>query len=753
VPGVRKSRVVNPTTLTVATIALVVSLFAIGPAILEAIELNWLDLRFRVRGPIKPAPTVVLAVIDEKSIAAEGRWPWPRSRIAELVEALSDDGAKAIGFDIAFAEAEENPRLALANQIAKTVEALDIRNPKLVEFIRDTQTSSDNDQALRAALERSAAPVVLGYFFHMNEASAGKWLDLGEVAQRNRRIEGSKYPLVRFRGGDAASVSFLKAYAPQANLDVFTAVAASSGYFSVVGDPDGSVRWMPMVIQSGDELYPPLSLLCAWHYLGKPPLSVRVGEHGVEGVQLGERFVPTDETGQLLLNYRGPPHTFPHYSVSDILAGRLPRGTFRDRIVLVGVTALGVYDIRSTPFHPVYPGLEIHATATDNVLTGDFLSRPRWSGIFDIGAIVALGALVGVVLPRMSAVGALGFSAALAFGYVLVALGLFVGARVWLNVVYPLLAVALAYTTLTVYRYLTEERERKRIKDTFRHYVAPDVIEQVLDHPEQLRLGGQDRELTVLFCDLAGFTTYSERYTPSEIIQILAEYYDRMTDAVFAQRGTVTDYIGDELMAIFGAPVAYADHARAACAAALAMRDARIALAAEWATIGRPALRARTGINTGRMLVGNVGSKQRFAYTVLGDQVNLASRLESLNKAYATEIMVGEQTAAVVAGDFALRELDRVKVKGRDQALSIHEVLARSLGELPQARQAMLRDYAAALAAYREGRWSDALGLFDSALVHWPEDGPSRVMGERVRAFVRVPPPGPWTGVFEHQEK
>ena len=521
-----KSLVLNPAALTVGTIGVVIALYVIGTPVLDAIELNWLDLRFRFRGPIAPSPTVVVAAIDEKSLEVEGRWPWPRSKIAALVDALSRDGAKVIGFDIAFAEPDQNARLALVDELGEKVDSLHIGNPELAEFIRESRNDADNDRALAKAIERSSAKIVLGYFFHMSEAALGHKLDEASIKRQFAGLAESKYPLVMFSDPRAAAVPLRKAYAPQGNLDILTAAAASSGFFNVAPDPDGVVRWAPLVIEGGDDVYPPLPILLYWHYLGQPQLAVRVRPEGVEGVEIGERFVPTDETGQMLINYRGPPKTFPHYAISDILRGKVPGGTFKDKIVLVGATAIGIGDIRSTPFGPVFPGPEIQANIIDNILTGDIVARPRWSRTFDLLAIVALPLLVAAVLPRLSALGGLMFVVPLFALFVAVAYQLFVRAHVWLNMVYPTFALAATYTMLTVYRYLTEERERRRIKAAFQNYVAPDVIEQMLNDPEQARLGGRPRVLTVLFNDLASFTSYSERYTPSQIIEILGEYFE-----------------------------------------------------------------------------------------------------------------------------------------------------------------------------------------------------------------------------------
>jgi adenylate cyclase len=279
--------------------------------------------------------------------------------------------------------------------------------------------------------------------------------------------------------------------------------------------------------------------------------------------------------------------------------------------------------------------------------------------------------------------------------------------------------------------------------------VAPVVIEEMLKDPERLKLGGEEKVLTVLFSDLEGFTTYSERYAPKEMIGILSEYYEKMTEEIFTHQGMLKEYVGDELMAIFGAPLEQRDHARRACAAALAMRARRRALGAEWADRGRPLLKARTGINSGPMLVGNLGSRFRYSYGVLGDQVNLGSRLEGLNKQYDTEILVGENTERLIDGAFRLREIDMVRVKGREQPARIYELLEEAGAPAAADRQALLQAYAAGLAAYRRQDWPAALKAFGHCLERVPGDGPARTMIARCRIYQKTPPPEAWDGVFE----
>jgi adenylate cyclase len=705
----------NAASLTFAAVLLVIALYALRVPILELTELKTYDLRVQARGVLQPSPAVVMAVIDERSLDLEGRWPWPRSKIGALVDALSRDGARVIAFDIAFAE----------------------------------PASPADDLVLATALRNTPARVVLGYFIHWREESLGYRLDPGEIERRIRCIGGSRYPVIRSREPDLGRVPFIKAYAPQPNLDILTKAAPSSGYFSLASDEDGVLRRVPLAIQVGEEVFAPLALVSAWQYLDRPELVLRVGRHGVEGVQLGGTLIPTDESGQLLIDYLGPPRTIPGVSVTDILRGKVTPGTFTGKIVLVGATAVGTHDLRSSPFSPVHAGTEINATVVDNILTRRFLARPEWWEVFDLLAVLVLASLVAITVVRTRAVAGLLLLVALFGGYVLLAGWLFARHGIWLSMVYPLLAFTLNSTGLTAYRYLTEERERRSMKAMFGQYVAPLVVEELLKEPGRLKLGGEEKVLTVLFSDLVAFTTYCERCSPREMVGILGDYYERMTEQVFAHGGTLKEYVGDELMAFFGAPIDQPDHAARACGAALAMREQRLALNTEWAAIGRPPLSARTGINSGPMLVGNLGSRYRFAYGVLGDQVNLGSRLEGLNRVYGTDILVGESTALLARVSFVLRELDVVRVKGKNQAVSVYELLCRAGVRLPAGQERAVALYAGALEAYRHQRWDEALALFEQALAMWPDDGPSRAMAQRCRTYRRTPPAETWDGAFE----
>ena len=685
----------------------------------------------------------------KKSLDQEGRWPWPRSTIAMLVDRLSKDGAKVIGFDIGFLEPEENGDPTVPQEFQAALDRLAETNEGLVDLDSGKIRKDINDRILADAIRQSHSATVLGYFFHMSPSELNYDIGRKEIDRQLALIDKSKYPMILQQDPDASRLPFITAYAPEANLKILSDAADGSGFFTVASDQDGVVRNVPLMIKCGEDLFPHLTVQCAWIYLDRPQLVVNVPRYGVEGIQMGPRFIPTDENGHLRVNYLGPAGAFPHYSISDILKGKTPPGTFKDRIVLVEATAVGTHDLRSTPFSPVYPGVEIHATVIDNILTGRYITKPRWSEIFDLIAIISIGLLPGLFLPRVKAIVGLLIALAIFGLHVLFTRWLFVQFNLWLNMVYPLTSLAVSYTFVTVLNYATVERDRKRIKGTFRQYVAPMVIEEMLRDPEQLVLGGEEKVLTVLFSDLERFTSYSERYGPTEMIKILSEYFNRMSEEIFKQHGTLKEYVGDEIMSFFGAPIEQPDHAKRACEAALAMRDARQQLSVDWADTGRPVLHARTGINSGPMLIGNLGSRYRFAYGVLGDQVNLGSRLEGLNKQYKTSILIGENTYEMVKDDFILRDLDLVRVVGKEQCVRVYELIARAGDVLSPEHLGALEAYAAGSDEYCRQHWTQAIAHFERALSLRPDDGPSKTMLTRCQVYKDDPPPEDWECVFE----
>jgi adenylate cyclase len=739
----------NAVTLTIGTVALIGILFVANPSLLDHIELKAYDLRFLSRGPQPATGQVVMALVDENSLDEEGRWPWPRSVFARLVGELSRANAKVIGFDMGFFEPDENAEYNLIQQLGQTVETLGIDSHPLDQFLASRRQAADNDRVLANAIERSSADVILGYFFHMSAEELEKEIGPDQLAARLAQINASKVPMVLFDSPAAQNSAFtIRPYAPETNIEPIGSAADGAGIFHVTPSADGVVRRMPLVMQWGDHFFPHLTVLCARRYLDNPPLIVKIAAFGVESIAIGDRRIPTDESGQLLIRYLGPPMTIPHYSIGDILNHRVERKVFDGKIVLVGATAMGTYDLRNTPFSPKFPGVEINATAIENILQNRFMTKPEWARGFDLAAVIVLGLLAGFLLSRVSATQGLLVVALLAGVHVAAAMWLFAAFDVWLNTVYPLIALAAVYVNITTFRYITEERERKKIKTTFRQYVAPLVIDRMLEDPGRLTLGGEEKILTVLFSDLEGFTSYSEKYTPHEMTSFLSEYFERMTEQIFKYQGTLKEYVGDELMAIYGAPLAHPDHAQRACAAALAMQASRRELRELWSRDGRPPLSARTGINSGPMLVGNLGCRYRFAYGALGDQVNLGSRLEGMNKFYGTRILIGENTATLVRNDFILREVDTVRVVGKEQCVAIFELIGHRDTALSAEKRRSLQAYAEGYEEYCAKHWDKAIDQFETCLANIPDDGPARTMLARSHEFKQSPPPDDWDCVY-----
>jgi adenylate cyclase len=406
---------------------------------------------------------------------------------------------------------------------------------------------------------------------------------------------------------------------------------------------------------------------------------------------------------------------------------------------------VGIYDLRVTPFSGTYPGVEVQATIMDNMLRGNFLHTPPFSLVIMLLILAALAVLLGLTLPRFSAAWAFIFTLIVMEGYVVLNYLLFTRQGLQLEIFYPLGLIVLVYLGVTMHRFLAEERERERIRKTFESYVAPTIVQEMLKHPEQLRLGGERREITVLFTDIRGFTTMSEHLDPEALVSLLHDFLNPMSNIIINHSGTIDKYMGDAIMALFGAPLIQADHPFLACRAALEMVATLEALNRTWAEQGRPPLKVGIGVNTGPVAVGNMGSDRLFDYTAIGDNVNLASRLEGLNKYYGTNILISDATAKALKNGFILRDVDQVRVKGKAQAARIYELLGEGDPDPELARYLEL--YHRALALYREKRFADCLAAFAQTLEVRPGDAACQRYITLAQKHHETPPPDDWEAV------
>ncbi len=792
----------SPLSLTIGMTFVVLILFLRGIPFLDLIELKTYDLRLLSRGIKKTSPDVVLAVIDEKSLDTIGKWPWPRSKIGTLIDLLSQDGAKVIGFDIGFWEPDENTNLELIRGLEQEIRSLQIQNQQLDRYLGDMKINADNDLSFANAIKKSKTKIVLGHFFHMSKYSLGYKIDQEQIDNQLKRISNSIYPLIRYeeRGVDIGDfLTEFTAYVPEANLDILSKEADSSGYFNMVPDMDGIFRKIPLVVKSGEEIYSPLSLQTVWHYLDKPQLTLRVSLYGIEGIRLGDRFIPTDENGRMLINYRGPEKTFPHYSISDIFQNKLPKGTFNDKIVLIGSAAIGLGDIRNTPLSSTgaYPGLEIHATVIDNILKKDFLHKPKWATIYDVLAIIILSLLTGIALPRLSALKGILCAAVLFVSHILISRWLFVNSGLWINIVYPLLALALVYTSVTVFHYLVEEKNKRFLHATFSSYLSPELIEEMVSSETMPELGGEARTVTAYFTDIQGFSTFSEKLTAPQLVELLNEYLTAMTDILIAEQGTLDKYEGDAIIAFLGAPMDIPDHALKGCRVAISMQDALLELCnkwknekqfpeepnrniknlspEEWAQGGKwpkivHNMKMRIGVNSGEIVVGNMGSTTRMNYTMMGDAVNLAARLEEGAKQFGIYTAVSEYTMNAeytnengeqekIMNAVEARFIDNITVVGKSEPVTVYELCAMKGGLSGQEKE-LFGIFNKGMQHYLNMEWDPAIALFGESLkIERIPDGittPSEVFIKRCEEFKENPPVPPgekWDGVYRMTKK
>jgi adenylate cyclase len=737
---------ISPFKISILVVIVFVSLYIANVQLFRFIELKAFDIRMMSRGVITPGGEVAIVAIDEKSLKEIGRWPWPRTVLADLVTTLKGYGAKAIAFDVVFSEPDVASLRAIRG-ISRELEATGLNSGKVKQIIDENAAQADTDTAFARAIKESEC-VTLGFFFHMTSEEV-KYLDRKEMETAEQGVTGARYGIVQVKGAPDET-ALIRAYSAEANIPVISESSENSGYFNIFPDKDGVIRWAPLVLGLKEEFYMPLSVAALLQYLDWPMLSVTVSEMGVEAVRIGDIVIPTDESGRMLVNFAGPPRTFPHYSIADILKGRLSPELFQGKIILVGATSTGTKDIRVTPYSTVFPGTEIHANVIENILHNNFIRRPGWTALFDLSAILLVGIFMGLVVPRVKAVLGMILATAIVAAYVAANYLIFAKYSLWLNLVYPVLTGTTAYLGITIYKYVTEEKEKKKIRGAFQYYLTNSVINEMLKDPSKLKLGGDKKDLTVMFSDIRGFTTISEKLSPEELVRLLNEYLTAMTNIVFKYEGLLDKYIGDAIMAVFGAPLDQPDHAERACRTALEMMAELGKLQKKWEAEGRPVIRIGVGLNTGDMVVGNMGSDMRFDYTVMGDNVNLASRLEGINKEYNTSIVISESTHEKVKDRLFCRELDSVRVKGKQLPVKIYELISEIKDAGPWAD--FMPVYTNGLDLYKKGDWDNAAAAFRKALELRPGDGVSGLYISRCNELKNSPPEN-WDGVFTMTRK
>jgi adenylate cyclase len=676
----------------------------------EQIEAQLLDLRFRLRPEAPPSDEIVLVLIDDASIREVGRWPWSRAVIAEGLERLAEAGARTIGIDLLFAEAEpsavpEGVRDRLRQALGQLGSLLD---------------SLSGDSELAAGM-RAAGNVVLPFSFGVGGPADAS------LPEPPAAVAATAFRIVH-GPGPGSSMPPLSATSVLAPIPELAEGASTLGHTNTILDRDGAARFGLPAVAYGLEAFPSFALEIARQHLGVPRDQVRL-ELG-RGVWLRDRFVPTDGRTRFVVNYRGTGR-FRSLSFAQLLAGDIRGADLQGKVVLIGASAAGLGETFNTPFDAYLPGIEWRAAVVDNILQQDFMVRRADTLPLDLGFLVIGGLVIGWLGQRGRLLApTLGLLAVM--GLVLAAnLVAFFEFGRWLDLFAPLLALLALYATVVLYKYFIGERQERRIRAAFKHYLSPALVEEVAREPELLRLGGEQKELTVLFADIRDSTGLGAKLPPDVFVELLNDVLDCLTHVLFAHDGMLDKYTGDGLVAVFGAPLPQPDHALRACRAALAMLEQLGPVRARWARPDLPPVEVGIGINTGPMLIGNMGSKERFAYTVIGDEANLGARLEAANKDFQTHILISEATWQQVKGAIAARELDVVTFRGMARPVRVYEVLGTyPLADEDERRRAA---FEAGVGACRAQRWSEARGWFEQVLALAPEDRPSRIWLERCR--------------------
>src|SRR6266404_6339583 len=647
------------------------------------------DLRFLQRvqlGGSAPSGQVVVAAVDEAAIAKYGRFPWDRRVIAALIDKLDAAGVKAIGFDISFSDEDLGGQFAGAKRYRKRFEDVSLAAPKnraAVERFDEAQKlassretfaalvkqheaygaeidqdlgGQDPDTVMSEAVGRAAGKVVLGVVM-LTAPELGE-MKLAEIEEEVQRVAPMQIHRPEWRERPEAptatpvKLTWAKQYAGlRAPLAPIVRGARWIGYFNNLPDFDGVIRRTALTMRVGERYFPSLDTALAAIALGLEPRDVipltQTPEEGalLEAVDFGGKVrAPVDGRGLMAINYLGKDQTFENLSIADIMNGRKD-AELKGKIVIVGATAQGTFDQRVTPLNKTSSGTETHANAVETILSGRFLRRGLAVDLFEVAAALALALLFALVFARLKVGHALpGLAISTALVWAASSAAFWAGYEAFAAL--PLVELGSIFVLVTVFRYATEEKDKRKLRKAFQLYLNPEVMEEMLEQPKNLQLGGKEMDLTVMFSDIRGFTGISEKLSPAALVHLLNEYLSPMTDIVFRRRGTLDKYIGDAVMAFFGAPVQTGLHAANGCDTALEMIETLQRLREKWRIDDPsiPFLDIGIGVNSGPMVVGNMGSSQRFNYTVMGDNVNLASRLEGLNREYGTHILVSGQT-------------------------------------------------------------------------------------------------------------
>ncbi|HQQ62210.1 MAG TPA: adenylate/guanylate cyclase domain-containing protein [Pseudomonadales bacterium] len=705
-----------------------------GARVMQRLDLLMYDLRFQLLLPytshVPSAQRIVIIDLDERSLKEVGHWPWSRKTVAQLVDKLAAAGVVSVTFDVVFSEPEPN----MAQEIGQSSEAAPIARQ-----LQQLAPRFDYDQQMAGSI--SKLDVTLGYILH-HEAFVSGEMPPGNIDMAPELVRQSK--LDQYAGHTV-------------NIPVLREAARGQGYINGDPDDDGIVRRAPLVLRHDDQLYPSLALQTAMTYLLidriTPEFITDNGQVLMQSLKLGDKQIHTDEKGQMLVPYRGRRGSFPYISAVDVLRGTADASVLSGSIAMVGTSAVGLVDLRTTPMGAMYPGIESQATIVDALLRGEAPYKPDYAMGASFAGIVGMGLLLSLLLPLLGPA----LMTLLGLGSLVV----ITTVNFWLWQVHgldlpisgPLVTVLLLYVVNLSSGFFSAAHKKEQIQGMFGQYVAPAHIQKLLDDPAALSFTGESKKMTVLFSDIRSFTNMSETLSANDLKNLLNRYFTPMTEIIFEQLGTVDKYVGDMIMAFWGAPLDDPQHEKHAVMAALLMLQKQAQLREEFRALGLPEIFTGIGVNTGQMNVGDMGSQYRRAYTVLGDAVNLGSRLESITKFYGVQCLVSESTYAATKDDFVWREIDYMIVKGKKEPIHVYEPLAL-VGEANEVLLRHVKAYTLARDAYLDRQWDVAQQGFSGLAAEAPDFSKlCAIYLGRIEQYRKEKLPDTWCGIWQHTEK
>ncbi|MEM7027015.1 MAG: adenylate/guanylate cyclase domain-containing protein [Pseudomonadota bacterium] len=713
-------------------------------------EWNWInraenllyDLRIVATMPNEIDERIVIVDIDEKSLREIGRWPWSRNNIAKLVEELFNYYEITIlGFDIVFAEPDNSSGLNVLKALGKSWLS---DNNDYKQVVDTLETELDYDQLLANAINDNQ--VVMGYYFKYGRT-------------RDDSTNNGLLPPASFTSADFKNKSVLArdARGYGGNIEKLLDAALDAGHFSPWLDDDGVVRRVPMLYQFGENYYEALSLVIVKHLL-EIERTIPVfeqsagGEYpGLETLSLEYLDIPVDIHTQALVPYRGVQGSFPYISATDVIHGRVNKDILKDAIVLVGTTAPGLFDLRTTPVQKQFPGVEVHANLISGILDEKIKLSPAYLEGAEFIQLILIGIFMTLLLPRLNPILATVTSSLIMITIIGINLLLWHSVNLVMPLASSLILIAIIFVANMSYGFFVERRGKQQLAAIFGTYIPPELIDEMNVNPDSYTLEPENRDMTVLFSDVRGFTTISEGLSPTELSELINAYLTEMTKIIHEKRGTIDKYIGDAVMAFWGAPLDNAEHAKCAVETAMAMLERLNAIRSDFVERGWPDLHIGVGINSGNMSVGNMGSEFRMSYTVMGDAVNLGSRLEGLTKNYGVEVIVSEGTVNAVP-EYIYRELDYVRVKGKEKPIAIFEPVALKT-EISKQELDEVQVMSEALKAYRQQQWLQAEQTFKRLQTEYSNKKLYAIYLDRISTFIQETPGSGWDGVYTHTSK